>query len=88
MKYFLHDTSAFDDEKITILFIEFGFEGLGLFYTILEKLAKQEKPLPEIVLKKHLKIGKKLQKQLDFMYKIDGKASKRIAKLIRKMISD
>ena len=45
MKYFLHDTSSFDDEKITELYLEFGYEGLGLFYTTLEKLAKQEKKM-------------------------------------------
>ena len=41
MKYYLHDTSAFLDEKITELYINFGYEGLGLFYTILEKIAFQ-----------------------------------------------
>ena len=71
MKYFLHDTSAFADEKITQLYMEFGFEGLGLFYTILERLARWEKPMLESVLKTQLYIGKRLQKQLDFMYKID-----------------
>ena len=71
MKYFLHDSNSFSDDKITMLFIEYGFEGLGLFYTILEKLAFQEKPIPEEVLKKQLGIRKKLQKQIDFMYEID-----------------
>jgi hypothetical protein len=45
MKYFLHSTDSFQDEKIAELFLHFGYEGLGLFYTILEKLAKQEKPI-------------------------------------------
>jgi len=67
MKYFLHDTSAFDDEKISELFIEFGYEGLGLFYTILEKIAKQEKPVKTLVLKHQLKVGKKLEKCWNFM---------------------
>jgi len=71
MKYFLHDTNAFNDEKITLLFIEYGFEGIGLFYSILEKIASQEKPINEAVIKKQLNIKKKLQKQLDFMYEID-----------------
>jgi len=71
MKYYLHNTNAFNDEKITLLFIKFGYEGLGLFYTILEKLALQEKPISEIVLKKQLNIGKKLEKQLKFMYEIN-----------------
>ena len=71
MKYFLHDTSAFDDEKISELFIEFGYEGLGLFYTILEKLAKQEKPIKTSVLKHQLKVGKKLEKCWKFMESLD-----------------
>ena len=56
MKYFLHDTDSFNDEKITELYMKFGFEGLGLFHTILEKMAKQEKPVKTDVLKHQLKI--------------------------------
>ena len=71
MKYFLHDTNSFNDDKITLLYIKFGFEGLGLFYTILEKIALQEKPINSEVLKSQLKIGKRLEKCLNFMYEID-----------------
>ncbi len=71
MKYFLHDSSSFDDEKITELYINFGYEGLGLFYTILEKLAKQEKPIKTDVLKHQLKVGKRLNKCWKFMEEID-----------------
>lgn len=70
MKYFLHDSSSFDDEKITQLYIKFGYEGLGLFYTILEKLALQEKPVLTDVLKHQLKIGKRLNKIWCFMEEI------------------
>lgn len=70
MKYYLHDSNSFSDDKITMLYIKFDFEALGLFYSILEKLAFQEKPVPEFVLKKQLGIKKRLQKQLDFMYEI------------------
>lgn len=70
MKYFLHDTSAFEDEKISELFIKFGYEGLGLFYTLLEKIAKQEKPVKTDVLKHQLKVGKKLEKCWKFMEEI------------------
>lgn len=70
MKYFLHDSNAFNDEKITSLFIRFGYEGLGLFYTILEKLAQQEKPVNTDVLKHQLKVGKKLEKCWKFMEEI------------------
>ena len=71
MKYFLHDSNAFNDEKITELYINFGYEGLGLFYTILEKLASQEKPVKTLVLKKQLNVGKKLEKCWKFMETID-----------------
>jgi len=71
MKYYLHDTNARNDEKVTMLFIEYGYEGVGLFYAILEVLASQEKPVSEMVLKSQLKIKKKLEKQLCFMYKIE-----------------
>lgn len=70
MKYFLHDTSSFEDEKIFQLFMEFGYEGLGLFYTIIEKIAKQEKPINTKVLKMQLKVGKKLLRCWDFMEQI------------------
>ena len=62
MKYFLHDSNAFNDEKITELYISFGYEGIGLFFTILEKIAQQEKPIKTDVLKHQLKVGKKLEK--------------------------
>lgn len=71
MKYFLHDSNAFNDEKITELFIYFGYEGLGLFYTLLEKLAQQEKPIKTNVLKAQLKVGKKLEKCWLFMESIE-----------------
>lgn len=70
MKYYLHDTSSFDDEKITELFLNFGYEGLGLFYTLLEKIGKQEKPVKTEVLKAQLKVGKHLQKVWTFMESI------------------
>ena len=71
MKYFLHDSNAFNDEKITMLHMRFGFEAVGLFFTILEKLAFQEKPIQESVLRAQLGIRKKLEKQLYFMYEIE-----------------
>jgi hypothetical protein len=71
MKYFLHDSSSFQDEKITELFIAHGYEGLGLFYTILEKLAYQEKPVKTAVLKKQLSVGKKLEKCWAFLEQIE-----------------
>ena len=71
MKYFLHDTNSLNDEKITELYMQFGYEGLGLFYTILEKFAGQEKPIKTDVLKSQLRVGKRLNKCWEFMEKID-----------------
>ena len=71
MKYYLHDSNAFNDEKVTELFMEFGYEGLGLFYTLLEKIASQEKPIKTSVLKSQLKIGKKLEKCWKFMESLE-----------------
>lgn len=71
MKYFLHDTNSFNDEKITELYVNFGYEGLGLFYTILEKLALQEKPVKTHVLKHQLNVGRRLEKCWSFMEEID-----------------
>lgn len=70
MKYYLHDTNSFDDEKITELYLKFGFEGLGLFYTALEKIAKQEKPVKTEVLKAQLNIKKRLNKCWNFIEEI------------------
>jgi hypothetical protein len=71
MKYYLHDTNAFQDEKITELFIMHGYEGIGLFYTVLEKLALQEKPIKTVVLKKQLSVGKKLDKVWSYLEEIE-----------------
>lgn len=70
MKYYLHDANSFDDEKITELYMKFGYEGLGLFYTILEKIAKQEKPVKTSVLKAQLKVMKRLEKCWKYMEEI------------------
>lgn len=71
MKYYLHDSASFNDEKITMLYLEHGYEGLGLFYTILEKLAQQEKPINTRVLKSQLNVGKKLERCWSFMEEIE-----------------
>jgi len=71
MKYYLHDTNARNDEKVTLLFIKYSYEGIGLFYAILEVLAAQEKPVKELVLMAQLNIGKKLIKHLYYMYEIE-----------------
>ena len=70
MKYYLHDSSSFQDERITELYIKFGYEGLGLFYKLLEKIALQEKPVKTLVLKRQLNVGKRLEKCWKFMEEI------------------
>ena len=50
--------------------MKFGYEGLGLFYTLLEKIGKQEKPIKTEVLKTQLKVGKRLNKVWDFLEEI------------------
>jgi len=67
MKFYPHYCGAFDDEKIQLLYMEFGYEGLGLFYTVLEKLAASEKPVRTKVLKSQLDVGRKLEKCWCFM---------------------
>jgi hypothetical protein len=67
MKYFLHDTSAFEDEKIIELYKNYGYEGVGLFNVFLEKIGKQEKPIKTDILKFQLNIGKRLEKCWSFM---------------------
>lgn len=71
MKYYLHSVDTMDDEKVIELFRRFGYEGTGLFHAILEKLAKQEKPIKTDVLKYQLKVGKKLEKCWKFMESLD-----------------
>lgn len=71
MKFYLHDTNAFDDEKIATLFLEHGYEGVGLFYVALEKLAAQEKPVSTRILKSQLQITKRLEKVWSFIEKLD-----------------
>lgn len=59
MKYFLHNSSAFEDEKIAELFLNFGYEGIGIFFTLLEKLARNESPIKTSVLKSLLGLTKR-----------------------------
>jgi hypothetical protein len=70
MKYYLHDTNSFNDEKITEVYMRYGYEGLGLFYTFLEKIAGQEKPVKTEVLKSQLGVGKRLNKCWEFLEEI------------------
>ncbi|MBD2704434.1 DUF4373 domain-containing protein [Spirosoma sp. BT702] len=87
MKYFLHDTNAFQDEKISELYMAFGYEGLGLFYTTLERLAAQEKPIKTVVLKKQLDVGRRLEKCWTFMESIGLLCTKNGETLSVRMLS-
>ena len=70
MKYFLHNSSAFEDEKIAELFLNFGYEGIGIFFTLLEKLARNESPIKTSVLKSLLGLTKRQDKCWQFMENI------------------
>lgn len=70
MKFFLHDSNAFYDEKVTELYMRFGYEGVGLFYVALERLAQQEQPMKTDILKQQLRVGKRLEKCWKFMEEI------------------
>ena len=60
------------DEKVTELFINFGYTGTGLFFAILEKIAFAESPVSENILIFQLKIkGKKLLEIYSFLFKIE-----------------
>ena len=50
--------------------MKYGYEGLGLFYTALEKFAAQEKPIKTEALRTQLQIGKRLSKIFEFCEKI------------------
>lgn len=67
MRYYLHDTNAINDERVYELYLNFGYEGVGLFYVALEKIAQQEQPIKTKILKKQLNIGKRLEKCWSFM---------------------
>jgi hypothetical protein len=70
MRFLNHDTGAIDDEKLAELIMNYGYEGYGLFWAILEKIARQEQPVKTVVLKKQLKVGRKLEKCWEFMESI------------------
>lgn len=70
MKAFMHDSNSFSDEKVFTLYLNHGYKGVGMFYVVLEKLAYQEKPLAESVLKTQMMLTKKDDKVFDFMVEI------------------
>ena len=71
MKYFLHDCNSFNNPKILALFTKFGYEGIGLFYTTIERIGLHEKPIKTVVLKSQLRVGRKLNECWAFMESVD-----------------
>lgn len=60
------------DEKITELYINYGYAGTGLFFAILEKIAFAESPVSEKILLFQLQIkGKKLMKIYSFLFETE-----------------
>jgi hypothetical protein len=70
MKYFLHDSTSLNQELIIKLYSEFGFEGYGIFYAILERIAFSESPIQKNLAIFTLRLTKKQQKILDFCIEI------------------
>jgi hypothetical protein len=70
MRYFPHPTDMGDNAELSLLLYRFGYEGIGLYYTILERLLKNENPIKTEVLKSQLKVGKRLEKCWAFMEEI------------------
>ncbi len=80
MKWLKHMTAANRDEKLMLLRDEFGMEGYGIYWVILEVISEQitpEKPNPELTLpeRKWQKIceisPKKFRKLLEFCKKVE-----------------
>ena len=100
--YFTHDYGARNDPKILELRAEYGLEGLGLYWCIVETLAEADDGYINPKLLGGLSIGygiskAKLQEYIDFMIKVEllredenGYYSKRMMehKQIRKKLSD
>ena len=100
--YFTHDYGARNDPKILELRAEYGLEGLGLYWCIVETLAEADDGYINPNLLAGLSIGygvtkAKLQEQIDFMIKVEllredenGYYSKRMMehKQIRKKLSE
>ena len=100
--YFTHDYGARNDPKILELRSEYGLEGLGLYWCIVETLAEADDGYINPNLLAGLSIGygvtkAKLQEQIDFMIKVEllredenGYFSKRMMehKQIRKKLSE
>jgi hypothetical protein len=71
MRYFQHKSDAIQDEKLMKLFVNCGYEGIGLYWTALEKLAKLETPIEESILKKMLFMSKRLEKTWEIIKSLE-----------------
>jgi hypothetical protein len=67
MSFFLHDSDLFNDENVQLLFIEFGYTGVGLFYTALEKIQGNGGTINSRVLLHRLGVNKKLMKHWKYI---------------------
>lgn len=71
MKFFKHSTTSIQEDGLDKVFLKFGYEGIGLYYAIIERLTFSEKPIDTFVLKSQLKVGKKLEKIWKFLESLE-----------------
>lgn len=71
MKFFKHNTTSIQEEGLSRVLLEFGYEGVGLYFAIIERLTFAEKPINTEVLKSQLKVGKKLEKIWKFLESLE-----------------
>lgn len=71
MKYFTHSTTSCQESELAQVNLKFGYEGIGLYYAIIERLAFAEKPINTEVLKSQLRVGKKLEKIWKFLESLE-----------------
>ena len=71
MKFFKHSTTSIQEDGLDKVLLQFGYEGVGLYYAIIERLTFSEKPINTFVLKSQLKVGKKLEKIWKFLESLE-----------------
>lgn len=70
MKYFLHDSTSLNQDLIVKLFSKYNFEGYGIYFAILERIAFMESPINKELAIFQLRLTKKQIRILDFCIEI------------------
>jgi hypothetical protein len=71
MKYFIHESTALNQDLIVKLYSKYGFEGYGIYFAILERIAFMECPIDKKLAIFTLRLSKRQQKILDFCIEIE-----------------